>query len=529
MSAPVVWWIKKDFRLSDNPALRAALASGETVLPVFLFEPVLLDGDETSGFHVAAWCEALDDLRQRLGAHGGDVLVIHGEAVDAFERIRGAVGIAAIHSHEEIGSSVTYTRDKAVAAWCRDRGVPWHEHRQTGVFRGPLDRNRRSARWKAFMGEGPLAPPQAPDLARVRIPPEAAAMAVPGPLTPDAFEHPLTDAQWGHRQDVSESAAEECLHGFLNDRGFCYAGGISSPNLAFTCGSRLSVHLAWGTLTGRGVYAALGERLAELKADSSPEAKRWRKSLASFRSRLHWRDHFIQRLETEPQMEFTALNPAYDAMPTPGDAHFDAWYEGRTGWPLVDACMRCAHQTGFLNFRMRAMVTSAAVHSLRIDWRLLVHPVARIWADYEPGIHIAQTQMQAGVVGINQLRVYSPNKQLEDHDPEAAFVKAWVPELRDTPPEAILRHHQRPLAGYPAPLVDWWASSKEMRADYYAIKRTPEAKAHAERVYERHGSRRRAESRTWKNITGRRSRKEGGGDSVRGTRPATLPLFPEQS
>ena len=539
MGAPAVWWLKKDFRLSDNPALRAALASGETVLPLFVFEPAVLDGDETSGFHVAAWCEALDDLRQRLAAHGGDVLVMHGEATEVLDRVHRTVGIAEIHSHEEIGSDVTYTRDKAVAAWCGAEGVPWHEHRQTGVFRGKLDRNRRGARWKAFMSEGPLAPPSRDALRRVRVPPEARAMAVPDPCTPESFGHPLTDAQWEHRQDVSESAALECLEDFLTDRGVCYSGGISSPNLAFVCGSRLSVHLAWGTLTGRQAYAALDTRMRELKADPSPEAKRWRKSLTSFRSRLHWRDHFIQRLESEPQMEFEPLNPAYAALPTPGDVHFDAWYEGRTGWPLVDACMRCAHATGFLNFRMRAMVTSAAVHSLRIDWRELIHPVARVWADYEPGIHIAQTQMQAGVVGINQLRVYSPNKQLEDHDPEAVFVKQWVPELADVPPEAILRHHQRPLAGYPAPLVDWWASSKEMKADYYAIKRSPEAKAHAERVYERHGSRRRAESRTWKSNTGRRSRKEGAsangasengnGRAKRAAVPATLPLFPEQS
>ena len=533
---PVLCWIKKDFRLADNPALTSALASGRPVVPVFLFEPAVLEAEETSAFHVAAWCEALADLRARLAEHGGDVLAMRGDALEALGRLREATGFSEMHSHEEIGSSVTFGRDRAVARWCKAHGVTWHEHRQTGVFRGALDRNTRGARWNAFTNAGPLPVPSG--LERVRLPPAALALQPPegAQPTPEAFRHPLTPSQREHRQPVSETAARDTLTDFLNSRGKCYSGGISSPNLAFVCGSRLSVHLAWGTITGRDVYAETVARIAEVKGVQDPEAKQWSKSLRSFKSRLHWRDHFIQRLETEPQMEFTALNPAYDDLPTPGDEHLGAWLAGRTGWPLVDACMRCAAQTGFLNFRMRAMVTSAAVHSLRMDWRNTLYPTARLWADYEPGIHIAQTQMQAGVVGINQLRVYSPNKQLSDHDPEAVFVKTWVPELADLPAEAILRHHERPVPGYPAPLVDWWANSKEMKADYYAIKRTPEAKAHAERVYERHGSRRRAESRTWKSNTGRRSRKDNPATTASpksarakqtGTNKATLPLFPE--
>ena len=214
-----------------------------------------------------------------------------------------------------------------------------------------------------------------------------------------AFGHPLTHAQREHRQRVSETAAEETLQGFLTDRGICYSGGISSPNTAFVCGSRLSVHLAWGTLSGRQAYAATAARQAELTGLRGDEATRWRRSLKSFKSRLHWRDHFVQRLETAPQQEFEPLNAAYAALPTPGDEHLDAWLAGQTGWPLVDACMRCLDATGFLNFRMRAMVTSVAVHTLRIDWRKTLYPMARRWADYVPGIHISQTQMQAGVVG----------------------------------------------------------------------------------------------------------------------------------
>lgn len=504
--APVLWWLKKDFRLADNPALTAALASGAPVVPVFLYEPAVLEAAETSGFHVAAWSEALAGLRARLAERTGlapeaCVLALHGDAVEALERLRAVVPFAAIHSHQEHGSAVTFERDKGVAAWCRAQGVAWHEHRQTGVFRRLADRDARATRWKAFTAEGPLPVPPGADLARVGVP-EVARACDAGDLAPAAFGHPLTAAQREHRQPVSEAQAEATLASFLTDRGACYAGGISSPNLAFTCGSRLSVHLAWGTLTGRQAYHATEARQAEVRGSPLEADKQWAKSLRSFKSRLHWRDHFVQRLETAPEQEFEPLNAAYAELPTPGDAHLGAWLAGRTGWPLVDACMRCAATTGFLNFRMRALVTSAAVHSLRIDWRKTLYPTARLWADYEPGIHISQTQMQAGVVGINQLRVYSPPKQLIDHDPEAVFVKTWVPELADVPVEAIFAHPEphlmgSPVDGYPLPLVDWKASSKAMKDDYFAIKQRPETRELADAVYQRHGSRRAPGARTW--------------------------------
>ena len=503
----VLWWIKKDFRLYDNPALAAALAAGADVLPVFLFEPAVLAAPETSAFHVAAWHEALAGLTERLG---GRVLALTGAAVEALGRLHAAAPFEAIHSHEEIGAEVTFARDRAVADWCRAAGVAWHEHRQTGVFRGAADRDARDARWRAFTDAGPLPAPAARDLTRLDVPEAARDLEAPLPSAG------LTEAQARLRQPVSEAAAAETLASFLGHRALGYSGGISSPNRAFESGSRLSVHLAWGTLSGRAVYAATRERLEEIRGVQHPEAARWRKSLTAFKSRLHWRDHFVQRLETEPGMEFSPLNAAYAALPTPGDGFLDAWLVGRTGWPLVDACMRCAAQTGFLNFRMRALATSVAVHSLRMSWRTILHPMARLWADYEPGIHIAQTQMQAGVVGINQLRVYSPNKQLADQDPDAVFVRRWVPELAGASAAAIFAHPETPLPGYPLPLVDWRESSRAMRDDFTAIRERPETRALADAVYLRHGSRLAKKDRPWTK-NGPKSPKA----------PAPLPLFPD--
>jgi deoxyribodipyrimidine photo-lyase len=333
-----------------------------------------------------------------------------------------------------------------------------------------------------------------------------------------------TGGQAGPLQRCDETAAHQTLNSFLARRGGDYRGGISSPHRSRHTGSRLSVHLAWGTLSLRQVLNALEERKKELRSerDTAEGAVRrelggWIRSLSAFESRLYWHDHFIQRLEDEPEMEQRPLNRAFEGLHYGGDERlFEAWWEGRTGMPMVDAAIRSLHRTGFVNFRMRALVVSAACHVLHLDWRTIRDPLARIMADYLPGIHVSQLQMQAGVVGINTVRVYNPAKQLIDNDPECRFVHRFIPELRDFDCATIRawtlatggsassiaverrRNGQMDLFGepqalgnYPLPLVVYREASAEMKRKLYAIKNSSEGRREAERVLSRHGSRRR--------------------------------------
>jgi deoxyribodipyrimidine photo-lyase len=266
-----------------------------------------------------------------------------------------------------------------------------------------------------------------------------------------------------------------------------------------TAGSRLSVHLAWGTLSLRSVYHQTVARLSELRTESLGDAGRWRQSLGSFLSRLHWRDHFIQRLESEPEMEFQALHPAYrELVWEDNPLHLEAWIHGRTGFPLVDAVMRCLGATGFVNFRMRAMVVSFACHALHLDWRTIHPHLARIFLDYDPGIHLSQLQMQAGTVGLNTVRVYNPAKQLLDHDPEYRFVSRWVPELRGS--TGTDRPVGKGLGDYPAPIVDWRTRTMAMRAELYRRKRAVANRELTAAVLKKHGSRRSGERRRPKRL-----------------------------
>jgi deoxyribodipyrimidine photo-lyase len=210
----------------------------------------------------------------------------------------------------------------------------------------------------------------------------------------------------------------------------------------------------------------------------------------------------MQKLEDEPRLEFENLSRAFDTIRTgPPDADiFGAWCAGQTGYPMVDACMRAVEATGWLNFRMRAMVVSFASYHLWMHWREPAQWLGRRFTDFEPGIHYSQFQMQSGTTGINTVRIYSPTKQVKDQDPSGAFIRRWVPELESVPDEFLAEPHLMPALtqqmmgcvigrDYPAPIVDHKTAYRAARERIFAVRRTDLAREEAARIVEKHGSR----------------------------------------
>ncbi len=494
-------WFKRDLRLSDHAALSMAAARGD-VLPLYIWEDEQLSHPEFSASHLSMTNDALAELNTGLTRLGAPLHVRRGEAASVIAALHAEYGFTAIYAHQETGNAVSYARDRRVRAWARAAGVPVHEPPHNGVVRRLASRDAWADEWEARMGAEPLPVPAG--LCGPPAPPFTPLSAQDAGLPPLNQTLPWSPGEFG------EELAHRTLSSFLTVRGANYMREMSSPLSAEHSCSRLSVHLMMGTLSLRTVVQATRRRLAAVSGDQDADP-RWTRSLRSFESRLHWHCHFMQRLESEPGMEFTALNSVMDTLrPQKLDAEaqlrFGAWAAGRTGFPMIDACMRMLTRTGWLNFRMRAMLVSFASQHLWLPWRVTGLHLGRLWLDNEPGIHWAQMQMQSSVVGINAVRIYSPSKQGRDQDPDGEFVRRWVPELSGLPLPYLhapwtLPPLQAQALGfvpgehYPAPIVDEAQAARDAMGRITALKQTPAARAEAARVYLKHGSRRKAVAR----------------------------------
>jgi len=494
-------WFKRDLRAYDHEPLRQAIKSGDPILCLFVFEPALISADTFDRLHRGFIVDCLRDLHASLIQLGLSLHVRHGAMPDTLEQIAADYGkISTLRSHEETGEMITYVRDRAVRTWCRQHAVEWVETPQNGVIRGPYSRDGWSRKWLDRMSAAPIELPKAPGL-------PCSGRAVAGPGFPALTGLDVLPPGRSAVQRGGTDAGLSLLASFLNDRGLEYRKGMSSPATAWSACSRLSPYIAWGAISLKDIYQRTRQRQQQLRADKQRKAG-WMQSLSSFQGRLRWHCHFIQKLEDEPELEFQNMCRIYDGMREDSfqTSLFDAWCAGQTGYPMVDACMRALQQHGWLNFRMRAMLVSFASYHLWLDWRPTARFLARHFLDYEPGIHYTQFQMQSGVTGINSVRIYSPAKQLVDHDPTGEFVRRYVPELAAVPDTHIAEPHRMShdeqvktgcLIGksYPAPIVNHQEAIAAAKREVYARRRGPEAQAECQRVYERHGSRRRPNNR----------------------------------
>mgnify|MGYP001627115541 CR=1 FL=1 len=480
-------WFKRDLRLHDHAALQAASRLGPLVC-LYIVEPGLWQQPDAARQHYEFVRESLADLQAALQQRGGQLLVLQGEATEVLTRLWQTAPFASLHSHEETGNGWTYARDQAVARWCRAHGVPWQEQPQYGVVRGLRSRDRWQGIWEERMA-APVC--DSPALRFAPLPCASIPLPCAGALG-------LQDHDPPQRQRGGRTRGLAVLRSFLDERARHYRGGISSPLSAPTACSRLSPYLAWGCLSLREVVQATRERAATC-GDA-----RLRAGLAAFQSRLYWHCHFIQKLESEPAIEFHNMHRGYDGLREDefDAARFDALTAGRTGWPLVDACVAMLRETGWINFRMRAMLVSVAAYPLWLHWRPVGLWLARQFLDYEPGIHWSQLQMQAGTTGINTTRIYNPVKQALDHDPQGRFVRQWLPVLRRVPDSWLFEPWRMPAAvqkacgvqlgqDWPQPLVDLEAATRTAKQRLYDRRSQPGVRAARADIVQRHGSRRR--------------------------------------
>ena len=526
-----ILWFKRDLRLRDHAPLQAAIAANRPLLLLYCFEPSVIADPNYDLRHWRFVTECLADLNQQLrslpdpsdrprppfpegegmkphewlpfefddepvdlteaGPAGQPMVwVFHREVPDVFNALQEQFTIDTVFSHEETGLKVTYDRDKAIARFCRENDITWREFQSNGVIRRLKNRDTWPADWQRTM----RAPQQHPDLAQWQPAdlPEAWYQtkrndARRGPDLPTEWQKPNPAYQPG-----GEHNAHRYMDSFMTERVALYAKSISKPLESRRGCSRLSPYIAWGCLSIRQVFQA------QLQAAKNPVMPGLGRQFNALASRLRWHCHFIQKFETEDRMEFENVNRAFDdLLKNDNPAHYAAWHDGQTGYPMVDACMRCLTATGYINFRMRAMLMSFLSHHLLHHWKEGALFMARIYTDFEPGIHYAQIQMQSGMTGTNTVRIYNPVKQSQDHDPQGIFIKQWIPELANCPVAYIHEPWNMPPLeqemynfhvgiDYPAPIVDIAVTAREARVKLHQPRKTETGKEEKERILKKH-------------------------------------------
>ncbi len=466
-----ILWFKKDLRVIDNEALYESSKNFD-VLPIYIIEKDKWDQPSHS-YRQWMFCkECLINLKEDLNLLGQPLVIRVGNVIEIFEEIKNNFKVIGIYSHQETGDFLSYKRDQKVRKWSKKNGIPWFEYLQFGVFRGNINRDKWSKTYKKHFEKDIIKCP------KVLNPLSFRGQQIPY----DDFFNFQKDQCEGRLKGGRKEAIKR-LNYFLDNELNSYGKNISNPDKSYFSCSRLSPYITMGCLSLREI----------LKKTTLKKAK----ETNMFTSRLFWHCHFVQKLESEPELEFREYHPYFSNIRSKNDYFLEAWSEGKTGYPFLDACMRSLNHNGWINFRMRAMLMSFASYNLWIPWQQSGLKLAQKFIDYEPGIHWNQCQMQSGTTSINTIRIYNPIKQGKDHDPKGIFIKKWVPELKKVPNEFVhepwlldnLDSKKIMNINYLNPIIDLKITSKKAREILFKISLKEGYRDISKIIYAKHGSR----------------------------------------
>lgn len=454
-------WFRRDLRVHDHPALCAALAGHEQVVPVFCLDDRLLHGRHASGPRTAFLLESLTDLDAQLADRGAGLVIRHGPPERELPALAGETGATEIHLSRD-PSPYEATRGRQVRSALEEAGVAGRAHPGVSVVDDVRAIRTGQGRpysvftpfyrtWAGVTRRAVLDPPK-----RIEMPAKARHGRVPS-LASLGLEQEVAEPAPG-----GESPGRARLAEFLDGAVRDYDSGRDQAGASAS--SRLSPYLRFGCLSPRAVEALLpgGTSAAAQAAEAKgPEA---------LRRQLCWRDFYQHVLVHHPDNARQEFQPRYRGTLTwaGDDADFTAWTEGRTGFPLVDAGMRQLRREGWMHNRVRLLAGSFLTKDLGIDWRRGEGWFMRLLLDGDQASNNGNWQWIASV-GVDPQpafrRIYNPSLQQERFDPDGRYVRRYVPELARVPDEYLAEPWRMPgeeqeRAGcrigqdYPGPIVD---------------------------------------------------------------------------
>ena len=409
-------WIRRDLRMHDHHALYEALKNHPHVLPLFIFDTDILDhlpNKQDARVHFIH--TQLSLLHKKLAKLGSTLLITQGQPLEVFKQLTKQYTIAAVYTNEDYEPYAT-SRDLAIKAFLTTQRIPLHQYKDQVIF-APSEIVKQNGspytvytpymkRWKAQYQSSMAAPYQVTRHQAHFI--RTSPLPMP-PLKVLGF-HPT------HIPFPPQVLDTSLLRDYATKRDM----------LGTTGTSHLGIHLRFGTISIREATQA-----AYCHSDT------WLQQLI-------WRNFFMMILAHFPYVVDRAFKPAYDRIPWRMDTeNFQAWCQGQTGYPIIDAGMRELNTTGFMHNRARMITASFLTKLLLIDWRWGEAYFAEKLLDYELASNNGNWQWAAGTGcdAAPYFRIFNPMRQTERFDPSLQYIKKWVPEYREP-------HYPKPIIDY---------------------------------------------------------------------------------
>jgi deoxyribodipyrimidine photo-lyase len=454
-------WFRRDLRLSDNESVTKAVANNAEVLPCFIIDPWFYQWKDVGKARVRFLFESLENLDENLQKLGSKLYLFAGNAVDILQQLTRELQQQSdqpkLFFNRDVQVEYGIARDKSIVDFYQQQNLEYH----IGLSNFIQPKENREEWFKEYYSY--QRDSLHPTPTHINTP--QLSLNVPQ-LTIEELKQKYRTFWEAEKVYFpgGETEATTVLNSFLSSRFKGYHWKVSRPWMAQKrATSHLSPHLAFGTVSTRTVYQRTKKRAEELA--KQPKAGF---SLKAFRDRLRWHDSFTQRLYSHPEIAYTNRFPEFDEYYKPDELTpqkqelFQAWCEGMTGFPMVDASMRQLERMGWMNFRMRAMCATFLTINCGVSWHHGAKHFMNYLVDGDLAINNWQWQMQSGITNplSDTFRIYNPTKNIKDRDPELNFIYHWIEELRGYSLPEILAGDYMNNSYYPQPIIDWSQTRK---------------------------------------------------------------------
>lgn len=474
-------WFKKNLRIKDNQVFQKLNSDIETIW-FFLLEDEIIKQSDFSYFHLKFIIESLIELKKNLKKLNIKFIFKKYSFEKFILNLEKDFNIVKIVSTQETWNMASYIRDKRVIKFLKNENIDFEEVENNWVVRRLKNRDNWTKIWNIRMWE---------KIFKEKIFKSNISLKKELEETDILLNNYYEKTKKLKNQKWWEEKAIKILNSFLEKRVEKYSYNISKPFDSTDSCSRLSAYITYWNISIKYIYHESLKKILELKSINDDFSKKKIKQINFFLSRIHWQSHFIQKLESEPEIEFENMFKDYNKIRNiKDDKIINDFFNAKTGIPYIDACIICLKNTWRLNFRSRACITSYICNTMLQPWQSISKKLACLFTDYEPWIHYSQLQMQAWTSWINTIRIYNPIKQSKEKDPDWKFIKKWLPDLSKIDNKYI---HEPWL--YPEK-IKWYEKeieidrlNKKARDIIWWIKKENKNKKVLKRIYKKHWSR----------------------------------------